>query len=129
MVVYEDDDLREFHHNCVFFLKRNASVDNRPPARAPGLVVKCHESRSLETNRQLARRLLADRLDRLLNGQQAVAAQQELIQQRRRQRSQDQRRRRRDRKQQWRDQRDAETAEPGQREDCGRSEDTGPRPP
>ena len=98
------------------------SVDGH--RRAAGLVVKCHESRSLETNRRLARRLLADRLDRLLNGQQAVAVQQEAIEQRRRQRSQDQRRRRRDRKQQWREQRQADTGQScTRRED--RSEDPG----
>ncbi|XP_037076327.1 probable peptide chain release factor C12orf65, mitochondrial, partial [Pollicipes pollicipes] len=69
-----------------------------------GLVVKCHESRSLEVNRAGARRLLAERLDGLLNGEQAVAAQQERSRAQQQQRRDDQRRRRQLRKQLWREQ-------------------------
>ena len=77
--------------------------------------MKCHESRSLEANRRQARQLLAERLDRELNGDQAVAAQRERHEQRRHLRDQQQRRRRRSRKDQWRQQRAAETtpADPG----------------
>ena len=40
-----------------------------------GLWVKCHESRSLERNRKLARQLLLTRLDNWLNGEESVESQ------------------------------------------------------
>ncbi|XP_043214595.1 mitochondrial translation release factor in rescue-like [Amphibalanus amphitrite] len=82
-----------------------------------GLVVKCHESRSLEVNRRQARHLLAERLDRALNGDASVAAQREREEQQRRQRGDLQRRRRRDRKDQWRRQRSAEASPEGAHSD------------
>lgn len=54
--------------NCVF-LKHTPS----------GLFVKCHESRSLESNRKQARKLLLTKLDNHLNGDQSVAAQKKQI--------------------------------------------------
>lgn len=54
--------------NCVF-LKHTPS----------GLFVKCHESRSLESNRKQARKLLLTKLDNHLNGDQSVAAQKKRI--------------------------------------------------
>ena len=51
-----------------------------------GVRVKCHQERQLELNRSLARDLLRERLDALLNGEQSVARQTErLLQQERRQ--------------------------------------------
>ena len=72
------------------------------------LVVKCHESRSLESNRRQARVLLAERLDRLLNGDESVAAQRERLERQKMQRNDQQRSRRRSRKEQWQQQRAAE---------------------
>lgn len=40
-----------------------------------GLVVKVHQSRSLEKNRKIARELLAQRLDNLYNGDQSIESQ------------------------------------------------------
>ncbi|KAB0794933.1 hypothetical protein PPYR_11772 [Photinus pyralis] len=40
-----------------------------------GVVVKCHETRSLEENRKKARALLVDKLDNLVNGIDSVEAQ------------------------------------------------------
>jgi protein subunit release factor B len=40
-----------------------------------GTVVKCHESRSLEHNRKVARKELLNRLDVLYNGEMSVSAQ------------------------------------------------------
>lgn len=42
-----------------------------------GIVVKCHQTRSLIQNRQLARQLLIDKLDDIHNGDQSVRAQKE----------------------------------------------------
>lgn len=42
-----------------------------------GLWVKCHETRSLDRNRELARQHLVTRLDNLLNGEESVEAQQQ----------------------------------------------------
>lgn len=54
--------------NCVF-LRHTPS----------GLFVKCHESRSLESNRKQARKLLLAKLDNRLNGEESVAAQKKRI--------------------------------------------------
>jgi hypothetical protein len=55
---------------------------------AAGLWVKCHESRSLDRNRKLARELLTTRLDNHLNGELSVENQErmhkKLLQDRRR---------------------------------------------
>lgn len=40
-----------------------------------GVWVKCHESRSLDRNRKVARTMLIERLDEKLNGEQSVANQ------------------------------------------------------
>jgi protein subunit release factor A len=40
-----------------------------------GVIVKCHETRSLDQNRKKAREHLVTRLDNLLNGDQSVEAQ------------------------------------------------------
>lgn len=42
-----------------------------------GLIVRCHQDRLQQRNRKLARQLLLDKLDRHLNGDQAVSAQKE----------------------------------------------------
>lgn len=44
-----------------------------------GIVVKCHQQRSLIINRQIARQILIDKLDDLYNGDQSVRAQKEKI--------------------------------------------------
>lgn len=43
--------------------KSNVSLMHKPT----GIVVKCQETRSLETNRKLARRILVERLDQIEN--------------------------------------------------------------
>jgi len=48
-----------------------------------GVVVKCHESRELHKNRQLARKLLIEKLDTHFNGDMSVAAQKKRLEQRR----------------------------------------------
>ena len=40
-----------------------------------GIVVKCHQSRLLHQNRELARKLLQDKLDELINGENSVVNQ------------------------------------------------------
>jgi protein subunit release factor A len=44
-----------------------------------GVIVKCHETRSLDQNRKKAREHLVTRLDNLLNGDQSVEAQIKMI--------------------------------------------------
>ncbi|CAG2058644.1 unnamed protein product [Timema podura] len=44
-----------------------------------GIVVKCHQSRSQDKNRKLARQMLVTKLDNLLNGDGSVEAQQQVI--------------------------------------------------
>lgn len=58
----------------------NAVVLRHTPS---GLVVKCHQTRSLERNRTLARQTLVDKLDRLINGDDCVAEQQRRLDERR----------------------------------------------
>ncbi len=62
--------------------------DNTRVVCAAGLWVKCHESRSLDRNRKLARELLTTRLDNHLNGELSVENQErmhkKLLQDRRR---------------------------------------------
>ncbi|XP_075221957.1 mitochondrial translation release factor in rescue [Lycorma delicatula] len=40
-----------------------------------GLVIKCHQTRSLDQNRKLARDLLVKKLDNVLNGEMSIEAQ------------------------------------------------------
>ncbi|KAJ1519409.1 hypothetical protein ONE63_004701 [Megalurothrips usitatus] len=40
-----------------------------------GIVVRCHDTRSLEQNRKIARTRLVTRLDNLINGEESVEAQ------------------------------------------------------
>lgn len=54
--------------NCVFLRHKPTN-----------LFVKCHESRSLESNRKQARKLLLAKLDDHLNGDESVAAQKKRI--------------------------------------------------
>lgn len=44
-----------------------------------GIVVKCHQQRSLIQNRQIARQMLIDKLDDIYNGDESVRAQKEKI--------------------------------------------------
>ena len=44
-----------------------------------GLWVKCHQTRSIEKNRKIARELLATRLDNHINGENSIENQQKLI--------------------------------------------------
>lgn len=44
-----------------------------------GIVVKCHESRSLDRNRKLARERLVAKLDEIVNGYMSVSAQKDKI--------------------------------------------------
>jgi len=44
-----------------------------------GLWVKCHETRSVEQNRKLARKLLINKLDNFVNGEQSVDNQLKMI--------------------------------------------------
>ena len=50
----------------------NAVVLRHKPT---GLVIKCHQTRSLDKNRQLAREILISKLDNLINGDLSVEAQ------------------------------------------------------
>lgn len=45
-----------------------------------GVVVKCHESRLLQENQKIARKLLQTKLDNIINGENSVEAQQKKIQ-------------------------------------------------
>lgn len=45
-----------------------------------GIVIKCHQTRSLDKNKQIARELLVQRLDALLNGEESIEAQRKRIQ-------------------------------------------------
>jgi len=44
-----------------------------------GVWIKCHESRSLDRNRKIARTMLIDKLDEKLNGEDSVAKQEQRI--------------------------------------------------
>lgn len=44
-------------------------------AFSTGIVVKCHQDRTLQRNRKLARQMLIDRLDQHYNGDDSVAEQ------------------------------------------------------
>lgn len=44
-----------------------------------GLIVKCHQSRSLDMNRKTAREILVQKLDNLINGEMSVEAQKKRI--------------------------------------------------
>lgn len=44
-----------------------------------GIVIKCHESRSVEDNRKLARNKLIDKLDVIENGEHSIEAQKKKI--------------------------------------------------
>lgn len=44
-----------------------------------GIVVKCHESRLLHNNQNIARQLLVTKLDKIINGENSVDAQKKLI--------------------------------------------------
>ena len=44
-----------------------------------GLWVKCHQTRSIESNRKIARQLLLGRLDNHLNGENSVENQQKIL--------------------------------------------------
>ena len=44
-----------------------------------GLWVKCHQTRSIESNRKIARQLLLGKLDNHLNGENSVANQQKVL--------------------------------------------------
>lgn len=54
----------------------NAIVLKHKPT---GLVVKCHETRSLDQNRKIARKILLTRLDNLVNGQNSLQNQKEQL--------------------------------------------------
>ena len=44
-----------------------------------GLVVKCHQTRSLARNRELAREILIQKLDNMINGDMSIEAQQKRV--------------------------------------------------
>lgn len=44
-----------------------------------GIIVKCHQSRLQSKNRELARELMVEKLDMLINGEQSVQAQKKVI--------------------------------------------------
>lgn len=54
----------------------NAVVLRHKPT---GLVVKCHQTRSLARNRELAQQLMVNKLDEFINGDMSVAAQRRRI--------------------------------------------------
>ena len=54
----------------------NAVVLKHKPT---GLVIKCHQTRSLYKNRQLAREILISKLDNLVNGDLSVEAQKQKL--------------------------------------------------
>ncbi len=62
---------------CYFLTPQHK--DNARVVCAAGLWVKCHESRSLDRNRKLARELLTTRLDNHLNGELSVENQERML--------------------------------------------------
>nr|CAH0107857.1 unnamed protein product [Daphnia galeata] len=50
----------------------NAVILRHKPS---GLIVKCHQTRSLAKNRELAREILIQKLDQLINGEDSIEAQ------------------------------------------------------
>jgi protein subunit release factor B len=54
----------------------NAVILRHKPS---GLIVKCHQTRSLAKNRELAREILTQKLDQLINGEESIEAQKKRI--------------------------------------------------
>lgn len=54
----------------------NAVILKHKPS---GLIVKCHQTRSLARNRELAREILTDKLDQMINGEMSLTAQKKRI--------------------------------------------------
>ena len=44
-----------------------------------GIVVKCHETRSVDTNRKIARQRLVEALDNFYNGEDSIASQSQVF--------------------------------------------------
>lgn len=54
----------------------NAVILKHKPS---GLIVKCHQTRSLARNRELAREILTQKLDILINGEMSIQAQKKRV--------------------------------------------------
>lgn len=63
-----------------------------------GAVVKCHQTRSLEKNRQIAFSKLITAVDNIVNGEESIESQKKRIEAYRRQRTKDSRKRQREKK-------------------------------
>lgn len=68
-----------------------------------GIIVKCHEERSLHRNRERARQMLTDKLDELYNGEMSVAAQLRRLQEANRSKAQQKTQKREAMKKAWRE--------------------------
>ncbi|KZS07130.1 putative Protein peptide chain release factor [Daphnia magna] len=54
----------------------NAVILRHKPS---GLIVKCHQTRSLARNRELAREILTQKLDQIINGENSLEAQKQRV--------------------------------------------------
>ncbi|CAB0008579.1 unnamed protein product [Nesidiocoris tenuis] len=68
-----------------------------------GIVVKCHESRLLETNRKLAREKLVTKLDNLINGEASVENQLKLLNEKKHSSAERKKRKLRELKEKWKE--------------------------
>ncbi|XP_038215504.1 probable peptide chain release factor C12orf65, mitochondrial [Zerene cesonia] len=66
-----------------------------------GIVVKCHNSRCQDDNRKLARQMLIDKLDEIMNGEESINAQKKRIEQKKNQKSEYKRKKRALMKEAW----------------------------
>uniref|UniRef100_A0A1B6GAV5 Prokaryotic-type class I peptide chain release factors domain-containing protein n=1 Tax=Cuerna arida TaxID=1464854 RepID=A0A1B6GAV5_9HEMI len=78
--------------NCVILLHKPT-----------GIVVKCHQTRSQDQNRRLAREVLLTKLDNLINGENSIEAQIKSIERKKSARADQKRRKLAELKQQWKD--------------------------
>ncbi|KAG8276415.1 hypothetical protein J6590_066214 [Homalodisca vitripennis] len=78
--------------NCVILLHKPT-----------GIVVKCHQTRSQDQNRKLAREVLLTKLDNLINGDNSIEAQIKNIERKKSARMDQKRRKLAELKQQWKD--------------------------
>lgn len=73
-----------------------------------GITVKCHQSRSLDQNRKMARTILLTKLDNLINGENSVEAQKRLVQNKRKNEYEKKQARIRELKKSWKAQQNSE---------------------
>ncbi|XP_045491332.1 mitochondrial translation release factor in rescue [Colias croceus] len=66
-----------------------------------GLVVKCHNSRCQDDNRKLARQMLVDKLDEIMNGEDSINAQKKRIEENKYKKGEYKRKKRAKMKEEW----------------------------